>query len=93
MPPKSPYKFTKPQHDYLKTHLDLYMAALNAEDSVKEITTTIDTVYDALVKKFQLRDNGEKERDAIRMVNRPNIRQNKNLGAYYPTLIVTHDVV
>lgn len=68
MPTKSPYKFTKPQHDYLKTHLDLYMAALSAEDSVKEITATIDAVYDALVKRFQLRDNGEKERDAIRMV-------------------------
>ena len=68
MPPKSPYKFTRPQHEYLKTHLELYMVALQAEDTVKEITATIDTVYQSLVKKFQLRDQGEKEKDAIRLV-------------------------
>ena len=68
MPPKSPYKFTRPQHEYLKTHLELYMVALQAEDTVKEITATIDTVYQSLVKEFQLRDQGEKEKDAIRLV-------------------------
>ena len=68
MPPRSPYKFTRPQHEYLKTHLELYMVALQAEDTVKEITATIDTVYQSLVKEFQLRDQGEKEKDAIRLV-------------------------
>ena len=44
------------------------MVALQAEDTVKEITATIDTVYQSLVKEFQLRDQGEKEKDAIRLV-------------------------
>ena len=68
MPPKSPYKFTRPQHEYLKTHLELYMVALKAEDTVKEITLTIDSVYDALVKEFDLGEQGEKDKEAIRMV-------------------------
>lgn len=68
MPPKSPYKFTRPQHEYLKTHLELYMVALQAEDTVKAITSMIDNVYDALVKEFQLGDKGEKDKEAIRMV-------------------------
>ena len=68
MPPKSPYKFTRPQHEYLKSHLELYMAALQAEDTVKEITSTITNVYNALVKEFKLGEQGQKDKDSIQMV-------------------------
>ena len=68
MPPRSPYKFTRPQHEYLKTHLELYMVALQAEETVKEITSTIDIVYHALVKEFQLEEQGDDEKKAIRLV-------------------------
>lgn len=68
MPPRSPYKFTRPQHEYLKTHLELYMVALQAEETVKEITSTIDIVYHALVKEFQLEEQGDDEKEAIRLV-------------------------
>ena len=65
MPPRRPYKFTRPQHEYLKGQLELYMVALQAEDTVKEITSTINTVYDALVKEFHL---GDQDKEAIQMV-------------------------
>ena len=65
MPPRSPYKFMRPQHEYLKGQLELYMVALQAEDTVKEITSTINTVYDALVKEFHL---GDQDKEAIQMV-------------------------
>ena len=68
MPPKSPYKFTRPQHEYLKSHLELYMVALQAEDTVKEIKTTIDVVYDALIKEFQLGEQAAENKEAIRLV-------------------------
>ena len=68
MPPRSPYKFTRPQHEYLKTHLELYMVTLQAEETVKEITSTIDIVYHALVKEFQLEEQGDDEKEAIRLV-------------------------
>ena len=41
------------------------MVALQAEDTVKEITSTINTVYDALVKEFRL---GDQDKEAIQMV-------------------------
>ena len=44
------------------------MVALQAEDTVKEITSTIDNVYDALVKEFNLGVQGESDRNAIQMV-------------------------
>ena len=65
MPPKRPYKFTRPQHEYLKTHLELYMVALQAEDTVKEIKSTVDIVYDALIKEFQLGEQGVESKEAI----------------------------
>ena len=68
MPPKRPYKFTRPQHEYLKTHLELYMVALQAEDTVKEIKSTIDVVYDALIKEFQLGEQGVESKEAIQLV-------------------------
>ena len=96
MPPKSPYKFTKPQHEYLKTQLELYMVALQAEDSVKEITSTIDAVYDALVKQFKLGEQGKKEKDAIRMVRWSTHFANRNKEIYSLCSLpvtVAHDVV
>ena len=68
MPPKRPYKFTRPQHEYLKTHLELYMVALQAEDTVKEIKSTIDVVYDALIKEFQLGEQTAEGKEAIKLV-------------------------
>ena len=68
MPPKSPYKFTRSQHEYLKSHLELYMAALQAEDTVKEITSTITNVNNTLVKEFKHGEQGQKDKDSIQMV-------------------------
>ena len=68
MPPKSPYKFTRPQHEYLKSHLELYMVALQAEDTVKEIQATIDVVYAALIKEFHLGEQAAEGKEAIRLV-------------------------
>ena len=91
MPPKSPYKFTRPQHEYLKSHLELYMVALQAEDTVKEITSTINSVYEALVKEFHL---GDHDKEAIQMV-RYTIEL-CNTGRYIDSSFsttVTYDVV
>ena len=94
MPPKSPYKFTRPQHEYLKTHLELYMVALQAEDTVKEITSTVNSVYDALVKEFNLGDQGQKEKDAIQMVRYFLRCQNRDRYIYcWFTMTVAHYVV
>ena len=44
------------------------MVALQAEDTVKEITSTIDVVYHALVKEFQLGEQDDQDKEAIRLV-------------------------
>ena len=44
------------------------MVTLQAEETVKEITSTIDIVYHALVKEFQLEEQGDDEKEAIRLV-------------------------
>ena len=46
------------------------MVTLQAEETVKEITSTIDIVYHALVKEFQLEEQGDDEKEAIRLVGR-----------------------
>ena len=44
------------------------MVALQAEDTVKEIKATIDVVYDALIKEFQLGEQAAENKEAIRLV-------------------------
>ena len=56
------------------------MTALQAEDSVKEIRSTIDSVYDALVKEFHLGEQGETDKDAIQMVSCSIDWMNRNRG-------------
>ena len=94
MPPKRPYKFTRPQHEYLKSHLELYMVALQAEDTVKEITSVINTVYDALVKEFNLGSHGQDEKDAIQMVShlRKYRYTGKNIYCWVITTVAHHVV-
>lgn len=70
------------------------MAALQAEDSVKEIRSTIDSVYDALVKEFHLGDQGEKDKDAIQMVSNSIEQMSTNTETYalFPTAVAHHVV-
>ena len=41
------------------------MVAFQAEDTVKEIKSTVDVVYDALIKEFQLGEQGVESKEAI----------------------------
>ena len=70
------------------------MAALQAEDTVKEITSTITNVYNALVKEFNLGEQAQKDKDSIQMVRY--FMKYWNTGRYTYgrfTTTVTHHVV
>lgn len=60
MPPKSPYTFTAPQTNYLKTHLPTYMKAFDGQDSVDAIPRAVETISQAVMKEFKLPDKDKK---------------------------------
>lgn len=65
MPPKSPYKFTAPQVDFLKSRLGSYMKAFDNADSVNSIPHFVDKTCTELHQEFKTDD---KDNKAIRQV-------------------------
>lgn len=68
MPPKSPYRFTGPQVEWLKRRLGSYMKAFDNEDSVNAIPHFVDKTCTDLRKEFKTAD---KDTKAIRQVCNP----------------------
>ena len=60
MPPKSPYKFTTPQVDFLKLRLGSYMKAFDNADSVNSIPQFVDKTLADLRKEFKTDDRDSK---------------------------------
>ena len=67
MPPKSPYKFTAPQVDFLKSRLGSYMKAFDNEDSVNSIPQYVDKTCSDFCEEYKTND---KESKAIRQVRK-----------------------
>ena len=67
MPPKSPYKFTAPQVEYLKLRLGSYMKAFDNEDSVNSIPQFVDKTCSDFREEYKTND---KESKAIRQVRK-----------------------
>ena len=65
MPPKSPYKFTAPQVEWLKLRLGSYMKAFDNEDSVNSIPQYVDKTCSDFHKEYKTAD---KDKKAIRQV-------------------------
>ena len=65
MPPKSPYKFTGPQVEFLKLRLGSYMKAFDNENSVNSIPQFVDKTCTDFRKEYKTDD---KDNKAIRQV-------------------------
>ena len=65
MPPKSPYKFTGPQVEFLKLRLGSYMKAFDNENSVNSIPQFVDKTCTDFRKEYKTDDKHSK---AIRQV-------------------------
>ena len=60
MPPKSPYKFTTPQVEFLKSRLGAYMKAFDNEDSVNAIPQFVETTSAEFRNEFKPEDKHKK---------------------------------
>ena len=72
MPPKSPYKFTAPQVEFLKLRLGAYMKAFDNEDSVNSIPRFVDKTCTDFRNEYKTDDKHSK---AIRQVCRLGMMQ------------------